>query len=777
MKVSFLSTLYYLLSASTLISALPAPVEERASRKLVSYADAFSGQFRIQRSGYTWVDGAEDEDGYYLTTDAATNSLVFASVDTGATTTFVNLNDVKDAAGKVLEQFSYEIQASRENILFATDYKKQYRHSFFANYWVYNRESKKTVPLVEDQDGDIQYAGWSTKGDKIAFVRGNDLYIWVNGEISRITTDGGVDVFNGVPDWVYEEEIYGDTKTLWWSPDGEYVAFLRMNETGVPTYTVPYYQAGQTVAPLYPDELDIRYPKVGETNPTVTFHLLAVDDGMKLSKVDFDTFAADDLLITEVAWVTDDHSNVMFRTMNRVQDLEKLVLVDVKDGSSKVVRERDGTDGWIDNNLAITYVPKSDPPSYVDLSDHSGYTHLYLYAVDGSSEPQALTSGKWEVTSISKIDTERGIVYYISTERDSTERHLFAVSLTEPGKNKKALVNVEEAGFYAASFSTQGGYYLLSYNGPNIPWQKLYSVSADGKTHKMVRSVQDNAALKTKLDGYKLPQLRWSTLKHPEGYELNVLERLPANFNPSKKYPVLFDIYGGPGSQETGKQFRTVDWNAYVGSDRELEYIVLAVDNRGTGFKGREFRSLVTRQLGKLEADDQVWAASEWAKKDYVNKDRIVIWGWSYGGYLSAKVVEKNSGVFTLALITAPVSDWRFYDTMYTERFMKRLEDNTEGYKESAIVKPEGFKEIKGGFLIQHGTGDDNVHFQHAATMVDTLMQHKVSPEKMRVQWFTDSDHSIRFHLADTFLYKQLTDALYHEKNRRTEKLHQWDLY
>ena len=586
-----------------------------------------------------------------------------------------------------------------------------------------------------------------------------------------------MDVFNAVPDWVYEEEIYGDTKTLWWSPDGEYLAFLRMNETGVPTYTVPYYQAGQDVAPAYPLNLDIRYPKAGETNPTTTFHLLNVGEG-KAVKVEFESFEPEDLLITEVAWVTDDHSHVIFRTMNRVQDLEKLILVDVEAGAkTKVVRERDGTDGWIDNNLAITFIPNSNPPTYLDLSDHSGYMHIYLYSRDGSFPPKPLTSGSWEVTSVSKVDTKRGIVYYLSTERDSTERHLYSVSLTNPGAKKTSLTDANTAGYWGASFSTGGGYYLLSYNGPNIPCQKLYSISADGPKHTLIRTVQDNAALKAKLAEYKLPKFRWSTLKHPTGIELNALERLPANFNPKKKYPILFAIYGGPGSQEAGKQFRAVDWHTYIGSDPELEYIILAIDNRGTGYKGRAFRTSVTRQLGKLEAQDQIFAAEEWVKKEYVDRKHIVIWGWSYGGYLTSKVIEANTNtnIFSRGLITAPVSDWRFYDTMYTERYMKALKNNTEGYRTSAVVDVAGFESTPGGVLVQHGTGDDNVHFQHSATLVDTLMRQGVTPEKLRVQWFTDSDHSIRRVGQNMFLYRQLTEELFEEKRWRVGKKHQWE--
>lgn len=404
--------------------------------------------------------------------------------------------------------------------------------------------------------------------------------------------------------------------------------------------------AGQSTAPPYPEELHIRYPKVGEPNPTATFHLLNLSDlSAGVKKIEFESFSPEDLLITEVAWVAEEHERVLFRTMNRVQNQEKLVLVDVESGNSSVVRERDGSDGWLDNNLAIQYIPGLNPPSYVDLSDHSGYAHIYLYPVSGET-PTALTSGPWEVTSIVKIDVARNTLYYLSTEHDSTERHLYAVDLT--GKNKRALVDATEPGYWTASFSSSAGYYIATYNGPGIPYQKLYSIA----NNTLIATLNDNAALEKKLSVFSIPSVSWSTVKHPDGYELNVVEYRPPHFNPHRKYPVLFDIYGGPGSQETAKTWRRgVSWSTYVASDPELEYIVLSVDNRGTGFKGRAFRTLVNRHLGGLEAQDQVWAAREWAKKSYVDARKIVIWGWSYGGYLTSKVLELDSGAFSLGLV------------------------------------------------------------------------------------------------------------------------------
>ncbi|PWW77994.1 hypothetical protein C7212DRAFT_276799 [Tuber magnatum] len=748
--------LFALPGLSFVSHAMPTPqAEDRGdsassgARKLATLADALSRNFSVSRTTPQWISAGDLPDGTYVAQDPRTSSLTLRNIVTNSSSPFV------DAAELKLDYHDYSIQPSAKHVLFSANYTKQYRHSYFADYYVWSMESKTLAPLVEGQSGDVQYAAWSPRGDVIAYVRGNDLFVWKDGVSARVTNDGGENVFNGVPDWVYEEEIIGDRYTLWFSPDGEYIAFLRFDETGVPTYTVPYYMAGQKLAPPYSKELRIRYPKVGEKNPTVTFHILEINNPSAPRKIGFQAYTPDNMIISEVAWVTENHEHVILRMQNRVQDTEKLVLVDAKSGNAKVVRERDGTDGWLDNFRAITYVHGLSTPSYVDISDHSGWPHIYLYPVFGG-EPTALTSGNWAVSDIISIDAVRGLVHYQSTERDSTERHIFTVSLE--GKNKIPLVDITKEGYYTASFSSGGGYYILNYNGPNLPWQELRSINSDTP----IRVINDNASLKEKLSAYSLPEISWSTLKHPDGYELNFLERLPPNFRKGKKYPVLFDIYGGPGSQYTAKTFRrAVGFNAYLGSDPELEYIVVSVDNRGTGYRGRKFRTMVVGQLGKLEAEDQVWAAREYAKRHYVDAEKIAIWGWSYGGYLTGKVLELDSGVFSLGLMTAPVSDWRFYDSMYTERYMKLPTTNRAGYNASAITKTSGFKNVAGGFLIQHGTGDDNVHFQNTAVL-------------MHVQWFTDSDHNIDFHRATSFLYKQLAKALYDERKRTPEGKHQW---
>ncbi|KAK2839268.1 diacylglycerol pyrophosphate phosphatase [Arthroderma sp. PD_2] len=681
-------------------------------RKLLTYKECVPRATLSPRStSLAWINS--DEDGQYIS-QSDDGALILQNVATNTSKTLV-------AADKVPEDYyDYWIKPDLSAVLWATNYTKQYRHSYFANYFILDIEGGALTPLAEDQSGDIQYAEWSPVDKSIAYVRGNDLYVWNDGETKRITENGGPDTFNGVPDWVYEEEIFGDRFALWFSPDGEYLAYLRFNETGVPTYTIPYYKNNQKIAPTYPRELDIRYPKVSAKNPTVQFHLLNIASSEEAA-IPIDAFPADDLVVGEVAWLSSGHDNVAFRAFNRVQDREKVVSVNVESKESKTIRERDGTDGWIDNLLSMSYLGKIDDKEYyVDISDVSGWAHLYLYPVDGGKEI-ALTTGEWEVTAILKVDTKSKLIYFSSTKFHSTTRHVYSVSYDT--KVMTPLVNDKEAAYYSASFSAKGGYYILSYQGPNVPYQELYSAK-DKK--KPIKTITSNNELIEKLKDYKLPKVTFFEIKLPSGESLNVKQRLPPNFHPFKKYPVLFTPYGGPGAQEVSQSWNALDFKSYITSDPELEYVTWTVDNRGTGFKGRKFR--------------------------------------------------RTNGVFTFGMSTAPVSDFRLYDSMYTERYMKTVELNADGYSETAVHKTDGFKNLKGHYLIQHGTGDDNVHFQNAAVLSNTLMNGLVTPDKLTTQWFTDSDHGVRYDQDSTFQYKQLTKMVYDQKQRRTGRPqdHQW---
>jgi len=728
------------------------------------------GPLSAKSRSLAWISTGKDGDYVYEGSDG---SLLFENILSGDSSTFLSADKIP------ADYWEYWISPDASRVLWAVNHTKQYRYSYFADYLVQDVESGEVQSLVPGSNGDIIYAEFNpSSSSQIAFVQDNDLFIWDNGKISQVTSNGGPDWFNAVPDWVYEEEVFGSRSTFWWSPDGKYIAFLSFNETGVETFRVPYYMNSQAVAPSYPRELELRYPKVGTKNPTVGFNVLDVS-ALEVTNVPIDVWSEDDLVLGEVAWLTQDHGKVIYRAYNRVQDQEKLVVVDVPSYSSKLVRERDGSDGWLENYLAITYLGalsnsnatygNSSEEYYIDESDESGWNHLYLFPVNGG-EKIPITSGEWEIRSILKIDTKHNLIYYTSTEHHSTESHLYSVNYLT-GK-KAALVDDTVAGFWSASFSSGGSYYVLLYSGPDVPYQELYSINST----KPIRTITDNKALYDTLKTYALPNITYHELQHPDGFSLNAMLRLPSNFDPSKKYPAILLPYGGPNAQEVTKRFIALNWKAYIASDPELEYITFTVDNRGTGYKGRKFRSTVTSNLGDLEAQDQVWAAKQLAQYPFVDSNHIGIWGWSYGGYLSSKVVEVADPIISFAMITAPVSDWRFYDSIYTERYMKTPELNPAGYNKSRVHDATGFKKIAGGFLIQHGTGDDNVHFQNAAALTDLLMGARVTPERMQNTWFTDSDHSIVYNNDGKFLYRQLSKKVWEEKNRKADLGggHQW---
>lgn len=745
---------------------LPYPASSSGSRLLTFNETTPSPRLRPRSTSVKWTAAASGQDGQYITT-SDDGDLIREDIVTGNKTVFLKKSQLPD------DMDDYWIGAGDATVLFAVNATKEYRSSYYADYTVLDRASGKTRPLMEDQKGDILSAQLSPVGDSIAFIRGNDLYVSdvKSGSVHRVTGDGGPDMFNGVPDWVYQEEVLGIASAFWYSPDGKYIAFLSLNETGVGTYTIPYYMDGKELAPVYPKELKLRYPKVGTKNPVVRMNLFNVETRER-KDIPIEGFG-EETIVGEVAWVTNSHKTFIYRAFNRVQDKDKHISVDTKTGTSKVVRERDGSDGWLENEQAIAFAGSlkgnCSDGYYVDTSDESGWTHVYLYPVKGG-KPIQLTSGEWDVRSISFVDIKRKRVAFLASKRHSTEQHLYSVSWET--MKMTPLVDDTQPAFYGASFSSAGGYYILSYRGPAVPYQQLFSANSTTP----LRTMQSNEEFYNKIQEYKLPNTTFFELHHPDGYSLNVKQTLPANFDASKKYPALFTPYGGPYSQEVTKTFTSPDWKQYIASDPELEFITYTIDNRGTAGKGRKFRCSVAKRLGELEAQDQIWAARELAAKfPHVNANKLGMWGWSYGGFLTAKTVEADSGAFTFGLITAPVTDWRFYDSVYTERYMKRIEDNGDGYNKSAVRNVDGFKNIKGSVAIMHGTGDDNVHYQNTAALIDLLVGAKVPPSKLKMMAFTDSDHSISYHGASTYIYKFLTSRLWDEVQRSEEKLvHQW---
>ncbi|ORZ17913.1 dipeptidyl peptidase IV N-terminal region-domain-containing protein [Absidia repens] len=554
--------------------------------------------------------------------------------------------------------------------------------------------------MEQKHQANISYAAWSPVGHQIAYVMDNDLYITDLRSHRRITFDGSETVFNGIPDWVYEEEVLNQNFALWWSPDATHLAYLRLDETKVPELHLPIYSVDND---SYPDEKSIRYPKAGAPNPLVSLFVYALDQqttmmvtsnatmkGTVATEKDHREFDVDDRIITDVHWATDTHTHLLFKQTNRIQDKQLTNLLRISPGNEadkvakgdavvSTVHDYMPTDGgWVDPGKSMLFWGWNDGDQSLDyielVDDANGYAHL---------------------------------VHFLSTERSPLERHLYTISLSglhegdDPSTTKKCLTcpgDIDTHAFYRVSFSPLAGYYVLYYDGPEIPTTVMKSV--DDPSFEL--SLQKNDHLRQLLSKYELPGRRMLKIKSGSN-EMNVAEILPPNFDANEKYPVLFQVYGGPNSQLVTYEFQ-LDWHTFLAS--KLQYIVVTVDGRGTGFRGRGYRMGVRGRLGELETIDQTNAARHWASLSYVDSARISIWGWSYGGFLAAKCLEANSGVFSAGLAVAPVTNWRFYDSIYTERYMFTPQLNPQGYVTSAVNNMTGFASSK--FLLVHGTADDN---------------------------------------------------------------------
>jgi len=582
---------------------------------------------------------------------------------------------------------------------------------------------------------------------------------------------------------VYEEEVFSADFALWWSPDSTKLAYLSFDETEVDEFTYPVYNPSNDAFKVvpYPDHVTMKYPKPGYNNPLVYVHVFELDryqdavshgdDVAETNTLDLNwngRFDINNSIISEVAWVGDtqliikevdragENGNVVFFDL-QLQDLSSRI-------SGRVVRHlgqhgEEGDDGWIEATQNIHPLPASvNVSGYLDIvPTPEGYNHIALFSPVDSSTPIFLTTGEWEVTSgIYAIDVNRSAVYFQAASPSSIERNIYSISIPLSAQaavvtsEPKALSDTSRLSYHRASFSPQGGFFLLSNEGPGVPWQKLIEV---GKKDS-AQFVTKNDGLNETLSKFEQPVILHSTIES-EGYELNVLELRPQRMDDSgkTKYPVLFRVYGGPGSQQVNARYER-DWNYLLPNN--YQYIVVVVDGRGTGFKGRKLRNPVKNNLGFWEVRDQINAAKIWAAKPYVDNTRIGIWGWSYGGFMASKIVEANEGVHSLSMAVAPVTSWRLYDSIYTERYLNLPQVNPGGYINASISDVTGFHNVD--YLLAHGSGDDNVHYANSAHLLDMLTQDKVRGFRFRM--FTDSDHSINTRGGNRELYEFLTTFL-----------------
>ena len=749
----------------------PAATVPHASGKAVTLDEVLNQSFQPKTHDISWIGGDHGEDGLLLEKESrgGKNFLVVEDirqrkpgVEAKESTTLMKDGHF-NVEGK--QVYAEKVWPSKDfnKVLVASHVQKNWRHSFTALYWIFDVASQTAEALdLDNADGRIQLASWSPKSDTIVFTRDNNMFLRkLSGQkVIQITKDGGTELFYGVPDWVYEEEVFAGNSVTWWSEDGQYIAFLRTNETSVPEYPIQYFvsrPSGDKPRPgeeSYPEVREIKYPKAGAPNPIVNLQFYNVGKDETFSVNSDDVHLGDDKLITEVIWAGKD-GKVLVRMTNRESDVLKVVLIDVQKRTEKVARTVNVTDidgGWFEVSEYTRFIP-SDPSKgrphdgYIDTIIHENYDHLAYFTPLDNPEPVLLTSGTWEVVDApSAIDLENNLVYFVATKESPIQRHVYSVKLD--GTDLKPLSDTSKEGYYSVSFSTGAGYALLSYRGPNIPWQKV--ISTPSNPNHFEHEVEDNKALAEFATAHELPTEIYSTVTI-DGFELQVVERRPPHFDESKKYPVLFHLYGGPGSQTVDKKF-TVDFQAYVASN--LGYIVVTVDGRGTGFIGRKARCIIRGHIGYYEARDQIETAKIWAAKPYVDAERIAIWGWSYGGFMTLKTLEQDAGrTFQYGMAVAPVTDWRFYDSIYTERYMHTPQHNPAGYENTSIRDVAALsRNVR--WLMMHGVADDNVHLQNSLTLLDRLDVAGV--ENYDFHAFPDSDHSIYFHNANRMVYDRM---------------------
>lgn len=628
----------------------------------------------------------------------------------------------------------YTFSADESKLLIETDVESIYRHSYKATYYVVDLKAQAAAPVRLSEGGQQQLAAFSPAGDKVAFVRDNNLFYkdLATGDERQITSDGQKNsIINGLCDWVYEEE-FGQDRAFYWSPDGQKIAFMRFDESAVREFSMPMYYNG-----AYPEPYTFKYPKAGETNATVTVHTYNLATGAtQRMKTGDET----DIYFPRIKW-TQDPNTLCITRLNRHQNHLELLLADATTGATSLLLE-ERNNYYVDIHDDLTFL--KDGEHFVWSSEQSGYNHLYRYNMEGE-RVNAITSGDYDVTAFYGVDEANGLVYYQSAETSPMERHLYRVKLD--GKRKKAITSGD--GQYSAQFS--GTYDLMVVTHSTLNTPATYAVYSN--RGKMERMIEDNQRLRDTMSRYGFAKAEFMTIPTDDA-QLNAWIIKPADFDKSKQYPVLMYVYGGPGSQTVrdawgGSNFVWFQMLAQKG------YIVVSVDNRGTGARGEAFKKVTYQELGKYETIDQINAAKWLANQDYIDGTRIGIFGWSYGGYMSSLCLFKGNDVFKSAIAVAPVTNWKWYDSIYTERYMRTPQENKSGYENNS---PVNFADrLKGNYLLVHGIADDNVHFQNAAEMANALIREN---KQFDTYFYPNRNHGIYGDNARLHLYTKMTHFL-----------------
>ena len=627
---------------------------------------------------------------------------------------------------------SYTFNKKENQILIANNSEQIFRHSAVSDYFLYDIASKSLTRIA---DYKIQEPTFSPDGTKIAFAYQNNLYVYeiASKKTQQITTDGKKNsIINGITDWVYEEE-FGFVRAFDWNASGTKLAYIKFDESQVPEFSMDLYNRG-----LYPAQEVFKYPKAGEKNAVVSLHLFDVASN-KTQTVNLSNY--NDFYIARIQW-TNDANVLSAQVLNRHQNNLDILFIDGNTATSKVVlNEKDKA--YVDVTDNLTFLKDN---SFIWTSEKSGFNHIYHYDKTGKLKKQ-ITTGNWEVTAYYGFDEKSGTVYYQSVENGSINRDVYAINIS--GKSKKRLTTA--VGTNRATFSPNFQYFINSFSSATKA--PMFTLN-DSKSGNVIKTIVSNEALEQKLAKYDVAPKEFTTITTEKGHTLNAWFIKPKDFDPNKKYPVFMYQYSGPGSQQVANQWNGTNdyWFMMLA---QQGYIVACIDGRGTGFKGAEFKKCTYKELGKFEVEDQIDAAKLIGNYSYVDKSRIGIFGWSYGGFMSSNCILKGNDVFKTAIAVAPVTSWRYYDTIYTERYMQTPQENASGYDENSPINH--VSKLKGNYLLIHGTSDDNVHVQNAMVMIEALVQ-----ANKQFDWaiYPDKNHGIYGGKTRLQLYTKMTNFI-----------------
>lgn len=697
--------------------------------KRVDLKEITDGQFR-QTSSIGEMRSLPDGE-HYTAMNKDENMIVKYSYRTGSPVdTLFNIQKARECTFKDFE--GYQISNDGHHIIVWRDSEPIYRRSFKADVYEYDVRRNYVKPLSDSKSKQM-IPTFSPDGRMCAYVTNNNIWIRkfdYSTEV-QVTKDGELNkILNGITDWVYEEE-FAVTNLMAWSPDSEYLTFVRFDESEVPEYSMQMFGKG-----LYPGYYKYKYPKAGEKNSKVTLHSYSVaTKDIKELKVPVE----EDCYIPRIVF-TNNPDQLAVMTLNRHQNVFNMYYANPKSGVFRLIL-RDENKAYVDSEWLNSIRFNDSGFTYVNEQD--GYSHVYLYSPTGVMLRQ-VTKGNWDVTNLLGYDDVTKTVYYESAEESPIRRAIYKID----AKGVKTKLSTEE-GTNSAMFSDNFAYFVNSYSNANTPVKITVN---ETKTKKPLRVLQDNALLKDRLAGYSFGKKEFLKVHTASDYELNAWMVKPADFDESKKYPVLMVQYSGPNSQQVLDKYG-FDWEHFLASKG---IIVVCVDGRGTGARGEAFRKCTYLRMGDLESKDQVEAAQTLGRLPYIDKKRMAIWGWSFGGYNTLMALSVGDGTFKAGIAVAPPTDWKYYDSVYTERYMRTPQENFEGYAATSPIRLA--KDMQGKLLLVHGTADDNVHYQQTMDYAEALVQ---AGKQFDMQLYKDRNHSIYGGNTRHHLYTRMSNFLF----------------